>query len=62
MDIVLAAAHRLEHNSSSGNMLHDFSVPCANELIDELIFQLKDVVHLDIVDVNLGYAEGKLAL
>ena len=59
LDVVLAAAHALESNSSGGNPLSEFGYPCAEKLIDELIFHIHDVVNIEILDVNLGYAEGK---
>jgi len=58
MDIVLAAAHLLKSDSSSGNPLLEIGYPCAESLIDELIFHIQDVIHIEVIDVNLGYAEG----
>ena len=58
MDLVLAAAHKVECNSAAGNVFSEDGVPSADTLIDELIFRIEDVIHMEARDVNLSYAEG----
>ena len=59
MDIVLAAAHKLETSSLTSPLILDSSIPFAKDIISELIFHYSDIVHLEIHDTNLSFAEGK---
>ena len=59
MELVLAAAHRVETDTAVGNPLTDSSFPLLEDVIEELIFQMKDVVHIEMFDANLTHAEGE---
>lgn len=60
MDIVLSAAHKIGTSSSETPLIMDSNIPLANEIINELIFQLNDIVHMEIQDLNLNFAESTI--